>query len=383
MKILRVIPTIDPHTGGPVEGLKRASEIMSDLEVEVEILSLDPPKLFDEEVAKLPWRVHRQGANQRTYYGRSKRFLKWIQLHASDYDAVIVHGTWQYHSRATSQACRQAGVPYFVYPHGMLDPWFNQAYPLKRIKKQIYWWLHEHRVLKNAEAVLFTAEEECQLARKSFCPYTINEHVIGYGTTPPSIPPEKLIRPEQEWAKSPYFLFLGRVQEKKGLDLLVEAYGQLRVNNPSIPNLVIAGPEQQPEHAKSIKERFPQDGIHWIGAISGDLKSQALASAEALTLVSHQENFGIVVAEALALGTPVLISNKVNIWREITSEGAGFAEDDTLEGAKKLLQKWLSLNEQEIVNMHTQASATFQKHFELRNATIRLIQLLQDTIQHT
>lgn len=381
MKILRVIPTIDPHTGGPVEGLKRASTIMTELGVDVEILSLDRPDQHEEEAEKLPWAVHRQGANNRTYYGYSKHFQNWILEHASDYDAVIVHGTWQFHGRACSEACRRAKVPYFVYPHGMLDPWFNQAYPIKRLKKQIYWWLYEHNVLKNAESVLFTSEEECQLARKSFSPYKIKEHVIGYGTTAPNIDPDKLIRPEADWAKSPYFLFLGRIQEKKGLDLLVEAYSGLRANNPGIPNLVIAGPEQQPEYAQSIKEQFPQDGIHWIGTISGDLKSQALAHAEALTLVSHQENFGLVVAEALALGTPVMISNKVNIWREITHGGAGYAEDDTLDGAKILLKKWLSLNETEKETLRIQAKATFQKHFELRNATKRLIQLLEDTIK--
>ena len=382
MKILRVIPTIDPHTGGPVEGLKRASEIMSELDVEVEILSLDPPDLYDEEVEKLPWKVHRQGENKRTYYGYSRRFQNWILQHASNYDAVIVHGTWQFHGKASSIACRRAGVPYFVYPHGMLDPWFNDAYPIKRIKKQIYWWLFEHSVLRHAEAVLFTSREECQLARKSFTPYKIKEHVIGYGTTTPDIHPGMLTRPNKEWAESPYFLFLGRIQEKKGLDLLVEAYSDLRAGNSGIPNLVIAGPEQQPEYAQSIKERFPQDGIHWIGTISGELKTQTLASAEALTLVSHQENFGLVVAEALALGTPVLISNKVNIWREITTDGAGYAEDDTLDGANKLLQKWLSLNAQEKDKHRTQAKATFQKHFELRNATKRLIQLLEDTAPH-
>ncbi len=383
MKILRVIATIDPDTGGPLEGLKRASQIMSELGVEVEVLSLDSPERYSEEAAKLPWSIHRQGADERTYYGFSKRFKAWIREHAADYDAVIIHGMWQYHGLATAQACRKAGVPYFIYPHGMLDPWFNQAYPLKKMKKQLYWWLAEHGVVHHAKAVLFTSEEECRLARQSFVPYQVREHVLGYGTTAPDIEAAEaastLRASGTVWAQKPYFLFLGRVQEKKGLDLLIEAYSTLRAKDSSIPNLVIAGPEQQPEYAQDLKTRFPQEGIYWIGSISGDLKWQTLAAAEALTLVSHQENFGLVVAEALALGTPVLISDKVNIWREIVADGAGFAESDDLEGAQRLLNIWQALTHETKATMRAQASKTFTQHFELRNATQRLIRLLKKT----
>lgn len=382
MKILRVIATIDPDTGGPLEGLKRASSIMAELGVEVEVLSMDTPTLFDEEAGKLPWPVHRQGADKRSYYGFSKRFRAWIAQHAADYDAVIIHGMWQYHGLATSQACRRAGVPYFIYPHGMLDPWFNEAYPLKKLKKQLYWWLAEHAVLRHAKAVLFTSEEECRLARRSFAPYRVHEHILGYGTTAPDIDAteaaDRLRSSGTEWALRPYFLFLGRVQEKKGLDLLIEAYSGLRSEDPNIPDLVIAGPEQQPDYARDLKTRFPQEGIHWIGAISGELKWQALAAAEALTLVSHQENFGLVVAEALSLGTPVLISDKVNIWREIVNDGAGMAESDDLAGARKLLGDWLALSPEAKEAMRGCAKETFTRHFDLHNATQRLIQLLEE-----
>lgn len=383
MKILRVIATIDPDTGGPLEGLKRASTIMCELGVDVEVLSMDAPDLYSDVAAKLPWTIHRQGADKRSYYGVSKRFRSWIGQHAADYDAVIVHGMWQYHGLATSQACRRAGVPYFIYPHGMLDPWFNQAYPLKKLKKQIYWWLAEHTVLRHAQAVLFTSEEECHLARQSFAPYHVREHILGYGTIRPDIDATeaagRLRSSGTEWAQRPYFLFLGRIQEKKGLDLLIEAYADLRSTKQDIPDLVIAGPEQQPDYARDLKTHYPQAGIHWIGAISGDLKWQALAAAEALTLVSHQENFGLVVAEALALGTPVLISDKVNIWREIVNDGAGLAESDDLAGARKLLESWQALSPEAKAAMRARAKETFTRHFDLQNATQRLIQLLEET----
>lgn len=381
MKLLRVIATIDPDTGGPLEGLKRASLIMSELGVDVEVLSMDPPGSFADEAAKLPWPLHRQGADKRTQYGYSRRFALWIRAHAADYDAVIIHCIWQYHGFAVSRACRAAGVPYYIYPHGMLDPWFNEAYPLKKLKKQLYWWLAEHSVLHHARAVLFTTEEECRLARRSFAPYKIREHVIGYGTTAPEVDAAEAAAQLRDsghiWAQRPYFLFLGRIQEKKGLDLLIEAYSRLRSESDEMPDLVIAGPEQPPDYARELKTRFPQDRIHWIGSVSGSLKWQTLAGAEALALVSHQENFGLVVAEALALGTPVLISDKVNIWREIVHDGAGLAESDDLAGARKLLERWLALPLKDKAKMRTRAAETFSRHFDLRNATRRLIDLIE------
>lgn len=375
MKLLRVIATIDPKTGGPIEGLKRASLIMSEMGVDVEIACLDAPGDLADEVAALPWKVHSLGPHKLGQYAYAPRCKQWLEAHVGDYDAVIIHGMWQYHGFATARSCRKLGVPYFVYTHGMLDPWFNRTYPLKKLKKQLYWYWGEHPVLSNASAVLFTSEEECRLARQSFAPYKVNEKVIGYGTTAPDL---ETIVPRfkanaGDWGARPYFVFLGRIQEKKGLDLLVAAYAKLRQAHPDIPDLVIVGPQQQPAYANRIKADFPQDGIYWVEALEGEKKWEVLAAAEALVLVSHQENFGLVVAEALAVGTPVLISDKVNIWREISDGGAGFVQPDTQEGAQRLLSNWIGLSAEQQDQMSLAAKAVYLEHFEIRKATERLI----------
>ena len=265
----------------------------------------------------------------------------------------------------------------------MLDPWFNETYPLKKIKKQLYW-SYEYKVLKHAAAVLFTCAEECRLARKSFSPYAVTEQVVGYGTTVPELNREELIRQFQSdtptWGQKPFLLFMSRIQEKKGLDLLVEAYSELRKSNPNTPALVIAGPEQQPEYADRIRSQFDQSGIHWIGSLSGIDKWKTLAASEALVLPSHQENFGLVVAEALAVGTPTLISNKVNIWNEIQSGNAGLVQDDTLAGTEALLKTWHSLSAEQRSAMSQAALDVFKAHFDISESTKRLVDSIQTHI---
>ena len=381
MKILHVISSVDPQAGGTAEAVKLSGNVMFNSGIEVEIVTLDSPNFFTPEPNTFAYPVHLMGAQKQSCYSHSPRFKQWMQAHASDYDAVIIHGLWQYHSLATSRACRKHAVPYFIFTHGMLDPWFNTTYPLKRLKKLLYWFWGENPSLRHANAVLFTTEEERLLARKSFPAYRVNEQVVGLGTLAPDIDLDQALADfraqPKPWAQRPYFLFMSRIQEKKGLDLLVAAYAKLRSNDPTIPELVIAGPIQQQEYADKIKTNYTQDGIHWIGTLSGIEKWQALAAAEAMTLVSHQENFGIVIAEALAVGTPVLISNKINIWREIEQGGAGLVANDSIEGAQKILGDWLSQSTEARQHMVAATTTTFQEHFEIQRSTQRLITCIQ------
>ncbi|CAA6693507.1 MULTISPECIES: glycosyltransferase [unclassified Lentimonas] len=378
MKLLRVIHTVQAHSGGPIEGLKQASRIMSELGVEVEIACLDTPETIHDEIEQFPWRIHALGPGKLGNYSYSSALKDWLDTYVDQYDAVIIHGNWQYHGLATSKACRRHSIPYFIYPHGMLDPWFNETYPLKKLKKRLYWNWGEHPILHHAKAVLFTCAEECNRAQRCFSPYSVNEKVIGYGTNASQESIDALT--ESSPHPTPYFLFLGRIQEKKGLDLLIEAYASMDIKLKDIPDLLIAGPEQQPDYAQRLKSNFPQANIHWIGSVEGAQKWRLLACAEALILPSHQENFGIVVAEALAVGTPTLISNKVNIYNEIEQHQAGLVENDDLDGTSMLIEKWCSLSPAEKNTMANAAENLFKTHFEIRKATESLITYIQETI---
>lgn len=371
MKILHVISSVDPRGGGPIEGINQIARVQITRGHTVEIVSIDDPADPMLATASLP--VHALGPPL-TYYRYSPRLVPWLRANAHRYDAVIVNGLWQYGSYATWRALHGTGTPYFVFTHGMLDPWFKHEYPLKHLKKWLFWPWADYRVLRDAAAVFFTCEEERLLARRSFWLYRCNEAVVGFGTAAPAgdstAQRAAFLSHFPGLENKRLLLFLSRIHEKKGCDLLIDAFADVCKRDARL-HLVMAGPDQTGWKA-ALSARAKQlgiaDRITWTGMLSGEMKWGAYHSAEAFVLPSHQENFGIVVAEALACGLPVLISNKVNIWREIRNSHAGIVADDTLVGTKSLLEGWLDLSEADRLHMREAAKQCFSAHFEINQA---------------
>jgi len=117
--------------------------------------------------------------------------------------------------------------------------------------------------------------------------------------------------------------------------------------------------------------------IHWPGMITDDAKWGAFFGCEAFILPSHQENFGIAVAEALACGKPVLLADKVNIAEEIAADGAGLMEPDTPEGTLALLRRWLTTTSEERERMATQAERSFHQRYDMRETAKTIIRLFE------
>jgi len=385
MRILRSIHTVNPELGGPIESVMQSSGALIGRGHEVEIVSLDRPK--DDWVRHCALKVHALGPG-RGNYGYARRFTRWMNERHGAYEAVIVHGLWQYNSLGVWRVLRKTSTPFFVFPHGMLDPWFKRAYPLKHLKKLLYWSLAESRVLRDAAAVLFTSEEERRLARDSFPFYRCNEVVVNYGTALPNVDFDRAR--EGFFTRFPqlrgqrFLLFLGRLHEKKGCELLIDAFasraGSWRGDRSL--ELVIAGPSGDKGYVEYLQQKASSlSGVTFTGMLTGSCKWGAFSAADAFMLPSHQENFGIAVVEALACGTPVLISNKINIWREIASDNAGYVEDDDLAGATRLIERWVRVSADDRATMKMSAKDCFMRRFEIGRATDSLLAVLDRCVQ--
>ncbi len=393
MKVLFCTHSCSPAIGGPSETLRNLPAALQSMGHEPELLTLDSPD--GAWLNDFPFPVHVIGPGISSY-GYTNRMIPWLIRNIYRFDALTVHGLWQYHGFAVRQVLQPTSIPYYVYPHGMLNPWAKRYYPLKHLKKWIYWHLAEYRILRDARAVLFTSEEERRLARQVFRLYRCNEMVVNYG----SIGAQGDCRRQKEMFLERYphlenkkiILFLGRLHEKKGLELLLSAFARLlRSKKPSEIrdyHLVIAGASQYNFYLKSLQELEAREfaiisgseevPVTWTGLLQGDLKWGAFRAADVFILPSHQENFGIAVAEALSTGTPVLISDEVNIWREIKNDRAGFIEDDTLAGCHRLLKRYLAAEGNEWEAMRSNARSCFLNRFEITKAAESLLQVIEE-----
>jgi glycosyltransferase involved in cell wall biosynthesis len=382
VKLLHCVHSIKPESGGPVEFIRQMAEQQKKLGYTIEVLSTD--RSDSNYIQEFPAPVHALGSG--SAYGYSPQYLEWLENHVGEFDLAIVNGLWQYPSFAVRHACRRSQKPYVVFPHGMLDPWFNTAFPIKHLKKIIYWFFIEHQVLGEARAVLFTSEDERLRARQSFSPYEVKkEFVVPFGVSGPrgneSTQRQLFLDAFPKLANKRILLFLGRIHKKKGIDLLLSAFSAIADAHEKLA-LVITGPCAT-DYAEHLKNRFfvehPAlvDRVIWTGMLRDQLKAGAFYSAEAMILPSHQENFAFSIAEALAHRRPALISNRVNIWREVETAGAGFVEADDLEGTKNLLRRWLALSDDQRLKMQVAAENCFRKQFEISASLNQLIPILK------
>jgi glycosyltransferase involved in cell wall biosynthesis len=379
MRILHTINSVDAREGGPIEGIRQLAGVMAEWGHRVEVASLDAPGA--PYLKTFPATVHALGPGS-LMYGYAPRFVPWLRQHAQEYDAVIVNGIWQYQCLGTWRALHKSGTPYVVFTHGMLDPWFKRTYPLKHAKKWLYWPWGCYPALRDAHGVLFTCEEERLLARQSFWLYKVREVVTNYGTgdAEGDTDAQKAAIFERfpELRDKRLVLYMGRLHPRKGCELAVQAYAKVLGDDPNW-RLVMAGPDPvawQGELEAMAGQLGAADKITWTGMLHGDLKWGALRASEILLLPSHGENFGIVVAEALACGVPVLISDKVNIWREVGEDRAGLVATDDLPDTCRALAQWAGMPDNERAILAANARPCFLRRFEIHAAAESLLRTL-------
>ena len=384
MKILRIIPSMDPKRGGPCQGIRNAVPTLSKLGVETEVVCFN--KVDSDFIKKDPFQIHTLGKPTNAW-GYNKKFIPWLIANFIKFDVVIIHGLWLYHSQASIKAMltfrktNKSSPKIYVMPHGMLDPYFQTAKDrkIKALRNTIYWKLFENKVINQADGILFTCEEELLLARTTFPNYRPKKEInVGYGIQPPPAFNEDMKKAfaskVHQWNGKPFLLFLSRIHPKKGVDMLISAYKRLEQELDDLPQLIIAGPNDHTYGIEMKKLAHSSSNILFTGMLSGDAKWGAFYESEAFVLPSHQENFGIAVVEALACNTPVLISNKVNIWREIEKGKGGIITNDTQKDTYQFIKQWITLTKEQKEDMALKAYKVYDCHFTIQKAALQYLE---------
>jgi len=366
MKILHVIGNIAENQGGPSKGVIAMCRVLSQKGHDVTLFTTNMnskgtffPVLKQDDILDVP-------ANKRTIcdgfeiwyfsidwpsrYMFSRNIARALIRNVRKFDIVHIHSLYVFTTLMATHCCRKFNIPYLIRPHGTLDPFLRRK---SRYRKVVYNLLFEKRNLDYAAAIHYTSKEEMELAR----PLRINAPgvVVPLGidlSEFAKLPPYGIFRSKyQLGVNKKIILFLGRINFKKGLDILVKAVGQIARYRQDVI-LVIVGPDNE-GYSEKVKQWLKNEGVLgrtvFTGILKGRDKLSAFRDSDLFVLPSYSENFGIAVVEAMACGLPVVISNKVNTWREIAGAGAGLVvdcdKDQLVEAILELLRHRRSRDE--------------------------------------
>lgn len=341
LRVLHVIPSMGPNRGGPSFVIRTlaAGQAAQGLEIHVASTDDDGPgrRILPVSIPfteggvtywMFPW--------QTRFYLYSFPLTRWLWRHVKEYDVVHIHALFSYPVVAAALAAARAGVPYIVRPLGTLNTW-GMRNRRRWIKKWSYR-LIERRILRAAAATQYTCEQEFEEARCLGVPE--NGIVVP---NPVDVCEGPGLHRGSTQRTAPVLLFLSRLDEKKGLDLLLPAFARIKTTEPDA-TLLIAG-DGPGAFVESLKVRSRELGIEnavvWAGFLQGAEKNAAFARADFYILPSYSENFGVAVVEAMGAGLPVIVSDQVGLHREVSEGGAGLVHQCTVDSLEAALRRML------------------------------------------
>ena len=345
MKILIVIPALGDIYGGPSKCVVELAQALGALGIEVDIVNTNANGYTNLEVPLHTWISKKYYRIQYFPYSRlldykiSLSLTSWLFQHVAEYDLVHTNAIFSYPVLPAYWACQQHQVPYVTTPHGMLDPW---ALSYKTWKKRLYYTIFEKPALHRASAIQILAPTEA----KGLKPLNLKTPLILVPNGINRQDFENLLDPELFYNKFPYtrnkklIIFLGRIDPKKGLDLLAVAFGKVNLLFPET-HLIVAGPDNigfLPKVQSYFNEAGCLDAVTFTGMLTGDIKYAALAAASIYVAPSYSEGFSISVLEGMVSGLPCVITTACNFPEAATAKAAHIVDIDANSISEALIE---------------------------------------------
>lgn len=381
MRVLHVIPGVSHRYGGPstaiwpmVNGLRS----LGGMDVEIATTDADgrSGRITASDLPSDAGVVHlfRRDGSESVKYSRALQH--WLKLHAGDYDIIQTHSHWNLPVAAACRSARRAGIPYVMRPCGMLSSYTWKKSPFR---KHAYWWLKERFNVRNASGFHVTSNGERDEVSRLGVHAKIEVIPLGIGDDAWNAPLETTWLRElcPQSGTRPIVLYLSRLHPKKGItDFLLPSFRRLK----SDAFLVIAGGDD--DHAPGFTQQVQaevvrlglQGKVALIGAVERNHRWAAFDSADLFVLPSHSENFGIVVAEAMARGKPVVISNGVQFCEHVTASKAGEVVPLDVELLSLSLDSWLGdVSRRQLAGQR--GKQYIQNHFTWTRTAEKLVEL--------
>lgn len=363
MKIIHYIPSIDRTSGGTTTYLQLLAKELGKL-TELHIVS----HASDNPVTLESCQVHYVAPLK--HFREMKREWKCL-LDAIRPDIVHVNCCWMPQCALTQKWAQQLGYKVVLTPHGMLEPWImKRHYWTKKVPALL---LYQKAAVKNADYLHATAESEKENLIK-----------LGYNSRIAVIPngiDVEAITMKRSWNRKKQILFLSRIHVKKGIEFLLEAAAALK-NSLDGYTIHIAGEGDAGyiEQLKSKTKALSIDGlVRFIGGVYGERKWQLFRDADLFVLPTYSENFGIVVAEALACGTPV-ITTKGTPWQDLETYHCGWWTEIGTNPLTEAVKAFLVLNEQELEVMGKNGRRLVENKYSAKKMAEEMAELYEKVL---
>ena len=387
MKTLMVTPYLGKTYGGTSKVVTEIASSLGRLGQSIDVVTTNADNAGNLGVVTGEW-IEQE--NYRVRYFRnwhrsdfiiSTALISWLKCHIEEYDVVHTHTLFAPLITATHSICRSCKIPYIVTPHGMLEPW---ALSYKAWKKRIYYRVFEETALQNANAIQVLSSSEVNHVqalgnyRTVVVPNGI--HQIDFSTFPK---PEIFYQKFPETRDKTLILFLGRIDPKKGLDLLAPAFAGVQSLFPNA-HLVVAGPDST-NFMPTVRAYFSKENcsksVTFTGMITGELKQAALAAANIYVAPSYSEGFSLSVLEGMASGLPCVITVGCNFPEAAESAAACVVETSSSAVEEGLVR---CLRDKKFARELGDAARefVFQK-YTWRQAAGKLIRLYESTVDKT
>ncbi len=317
-------------------------------------------------------------------YGEAFKFspgmAKWLCHHVRDYEIVHIHAVFSWSSLAAANACYGAEIPYLVRPLGSLDPWSMSQKPLR---KKVMLQLGVKKMLRNAARIHYTSDLEKQASEDylGLGNGVVVANAIDCEQFEDSLTAREFSREFPQLADRRYLLFIGRLDPKKKLETVIDAFSRLQ--NQADMQLVIAGEGTQDYRQKLVTRVLnsgASDRISLVPWVQGKTKTALLQNCLLFLLVSENENYGISVAEALACGKPVIVNKGVYLHPEISAAAAGWVIDqdsDLVDCLERVLD-----SPENCMERGRNGARLIQQRFRWESITQRLEEIYRDCMEN-
>lgn len=361
MKILSFVSSLDLACGGPSRSVPLLAKGLAELGVDITLMTIRSENMnihaLEGTTVKLKVLEPSFSRTEIAKYLTKEKF-----------ELIQIQSMWDFPYHKVMVEARRLGIPYIVTPRGMLEPW---SLSQKKWKKKLAWWLYQRHDVQKSACVFTTAKMEAE--HVSELGITTCKAVIPNGIETDAYPCKTSVDGVKRQV-----LFLGRIHVKKGIELLLKAWKRIHSDYLDWQLLVVGNGEAEYIHSLEMKVESLElkDSIKILPPVFGEAKIKVYQESALFCLPSYSENFGMVIAEAMSCGTPVITTTNCP-WEILNKTSTGWCIDLNVGNLEKTLREAMRMDANALYNMGQKASKLIIDNFDYRSVTRKILRLYE------